>query len=626
MSKQETEWKKTVNRPFSPLKASPIIEYLAKDMPKERGFGLKKWLCVPEDGKHTMFFSEQEWKEYGREMMQKMSIEEFRKWADNCGDNADEVIESSEEIEQKNLEEYSSKKLKKLLLEANEKIKELTPYFWGILFVEKNLSKVLKERMKEEEVSEKYFDLLTAKIKPNENEEEERQLLKIAAEVDKKGFTDEIKGKIKKHKEEYEWYPVYDYTLDSWTFEDFKKRIDKSKENLEKELEEERDYEQTKQEKEKILEEVEASENLKKLAKLAGRYSFLHTYRTNAHRKFYHNLKSFIEALANELNWKADLIPYCTHNELLNLLEGGENPTEDEVERRRQNFLLMRKKDQIEIFSKKWQIMDVMRKELGREDIEVLSGSGVYQGKIRGSVRMVEGPEDEFFKGDVLVAKMTSPDLTRLIKKASAVVTDEGGMTCHAAVISKELGVPCVVGTGNATEKLDEGDWVQVDAEEGKVMKIKQELPNVYNQISTVAGFERTYVKFNQFISDSKEEILFLSEGEEPPVEETMKELKKVHNKGVKIKFIATKKDEENIDVLKKFNETWADEIRYNPQFKDYTFGVIDEKKCFQVIRNPRDPGDRFFIFFWNEDLSKSLKDYFGKVWKESKRINFDDM
>ena len=73
--------------------------------------------------------------------------------------------------------------------------------------------------------------------------------------------------------------------------------------------------------------------------------------------------------------------------------------------------------------------------------------------------------------GDVLVTSMTMPDMVPAMSRAAAIVTDEGGMTCHAAIISRELGTPCVVGTGNATEILSDGMMITVDGTTGTVYK-----------------------------------------------------------------------------------------------------------------------------------------------------------
>jgi pyruvate,water dikinase len=91
-----------------------------------------------------------------------------------------------------------------------------------------------------------------------------------------------------------------------------------------------------------------------------------------------------------------------------------------------------------------------------------------------GVVRVIHAPSElsTFRPGEVLVAAMTDPDWEPVLRQAAAVVTDHGGRTCHAAIVSRELGIPCVVGTGNATATLATGDQVTVSCAEGDEGKI----------------------------------------------------------------------------------------------------------------------------------------------------------
>lgn len=75
-------------------------------------------------------------------------------------------------------------------------------------------------------------------------------------------------------------------------------------------------------------------------------------------------------------------------------------------------------------------------------------------------------------EGDILVTPMTNPHMVPIMKKAAAFVTDEGGITCHAAILSREMKKPCIIGTKIATQVLKDGDRVEVDAEKGVVRKI----------------------------------------------------------------------------------------------------------------------------------------------------------
>jgi pyruvate,water dikinase len=89
----------------------------------------------------------------------------------------------------------------------------------------------------------------------------------------------------------------------------------------------------------------------------------------------------------------------------------------------------------------------------------------------QGPVQVIKSAQmiHTFRKGEVLVTDMTDPDWEPIMKIASAIVTNRGGRTCHAAIVSRELGIPCIVGTGNATTRLNQGEEVTVDCSEGSV-------------------------------------------------------------------------------------------------------------------------------------------------------------
>ena len=111
----------------------------------------------------------------------------------------------------------------------------------------------------------------------------------------------------------------------------------------------------------------------------------------------------------------------------------------------------------------------IERYTLGRRGEVVAEGRAIGQKIGSGVARVVRSLEDmeRVQPGDVLVADMTDPDWEPVMKRASAIVTNRGGRTCHAAIIARELGVPAVVGTGNALEKISDGQEVTVSCAEG---------------------------------------------------------------------------------------------------------------------------------------------------------------
>ena len=106
----------------------------------------------------------------------------------------------------------------------------------------------------------------------------------------------------------------------------------------------------------------------------------------------------------------------------------------------------------------------------------ILKGIAASAGVAEGLVKIVVGIKDnaKFQEGDVLVAKFTEPSMVPMMIKASAIVTDIGGITSHAAIVSREMGTPCVVATKDATNILKDGQRVRVDGAKGKVYTIEE--------------------------------------------------------------------------------------------------------------------------------------------------------
>lgn len=100
-----------------------------------------------------------------------------------------------------------------------------------------------------------------------------------------------------------------------------------------------------------------------------------------------------------------------------------------------------------------------------------LKGMSASPGRVKGKVRIIKNPREisKMRKGDILVTEMTNPLFVPAMEKASAIITDEGGITCHAAIVSRELGISCVVATQKATKILKDGMAIVVDGKRGEI-------------------------------------------------------------------------------------------------------------------------------------------------------------
>ena len=141
----------------------------------------------------------------------------------------------------------------------------------------------------------------------------------------------------------------------------------------------------------------------------------------------------------------------------------------------------------------------------------ITKGLGASPGMAAGTVKIINSTDelDKVQQGDILVTVMTTPDMVPAMKRANGIITDEGGVTCHAAIVSRELGIPCVVGTGDATSIIPENSQVTLDGNKGIVWEGKlveaEKIPESLEEPSVVvqAPLTVTEVKVNVSMAEA---------------------------------------------------------------------------------------------------------------------------
>lgn len=151
-------------------------------------------------------------------------------------------------------------------------------------------------------------------------------------------------------------------------------------------------------------------------------------------------------------------------------------PTAAELEKRYQNFVIdfpdYAKIEKLKDFADKHKDYNFAFDKV-EEDLSELKGQAVFKGKASGRAKILKRKDQiiDFQQGEILVSPMTTPDFVPAMKKAAAIITDEGGVVCHAAILARELKIPCVIATKVATKVFKDGDMLEVDAEKGIVKK-----------------------------------------------------------------------------------------------------------------------------------------------------------
>ena len=202
--------------------------------------------------------------------------------------------------------------------------------------------------------------------------------------------------------------------------------------------------------------------------------------------KFYPKVEAMLKKCAVQIGeagkFDGDLLRYLTNSEMSRYLNGSLSLSKivRELSTRREQYfyLYMEKENREEIVTDKKLIEKILAKFYDAPfGLKIIRGFSAYKGLARGRVynmQSINSGHDAPKDGFVLVASMTRPDDVSLVKKCVAVVTDEGGILSHAAVIARELKKPCIIGTKIATKVLIDGNMVEVDANAGIIRIVKE--------------------------------------------------------------------------------------------------------------------------------------------------------
>jgi phosphohistidine swiveling domain-containing protein len=225
------------------------------------------------------------------------------------------------------------------------------------------------------------------------------------------------------------------------------------------------------------------------LARIINSYNDVAYARNSAAEQFsffsFQLANNFLESVSKKLDISYSDVLLFTPNELSDIMFNGKRDIlKKSVYRVKNEWLLHKdaKTGDVIIVDDTKEIKDFFDKfvdshlNIGTTNDEFLYGQSANGGKAKGLVKVIVDQKDfhNFIKGDILVTSMTTPDFVVLMKQASAIITDIGGMLTHAAIVSRELGLPCIVGTKVGTKALKDGDMVEVDANNGIVRILKK--------------------------------------------------------------------------------------------------------------------------------------------------------
>ena len=345
---------------------------------------------------------------------------------------------------------------------------------WG---GEQLLERELKKSLKNESDFHLAMERLTASEDYSFYQKEELALLKFKAVKNKKQLTE----KLAEHQKNYFWILNSYYGTKVLPVSYFKKRLSSVSAN--------QAINKIRQIKELRLRSIGLKQAI--IKKLGLPKNILMIARRLAYSIWWQDLRKsyifqanyIIDLLLSKVAkiFKIDFndLHYYSLDELENLVLKNRRVSKAEIKKRQKNFFIyLNPKVFKETHFSGKVAAKLARPYLERKidgNIKEFKGLVVNRGKVRGKARILlsSSQAGKMKIGEILVAPMTSPEYITALRKAAAVITDEGGITCHAAIVSRELGIPAIVGTKIATKVLRDGDLVEVDANYGVVKILK---------------------------------------------------------------------------------------------------------------------------------------------------------
>ena len=316
-----------------------------------------------------------------------------------------------------------------------------------------------------------FEEIISSLIKRNELEQQREKIIFSACQPWKKTALPEIQEKLSKKEKIPELVEEYQF-LRGWSAIWYRPLEESWIDNLGKSIDEEENTYSIKE----IITLLHPNEKEKLFLEIAPYIVFFKDWRDDLRRKQVYLWSFLWDMIAEKLDIERNDLGYLTLEEIKTAISNG-NVDKELIKRRKNNLVIIaydQKKSTIIDQDTPNHYLKIIDQIENKNKDTVIKGLVAQKGKAKGVVRIVNSYHDikKFVSGEILVANTTHPNYLPAMRQAVAFVTNEGGLTCHAAIVAREMKKPCIVGTKIATKQLLNGDLVEVDAEQGIVRKI----------------------------------------------------------------------------------------------------------------------------------------------------------
>ncbi len=457
------KWKKLFSREYGVQYTEVSLHSLSNEVKGLAPFTFFEQIYVPEENNQACFVDENKWAAFLNKIQTEWVRKDVKKFQKLFFKIGKEYVDFAKKVAKLNLRNKDSKELIEIYSKYQRLCVRYTLFIWAAYFLNdfcaERARQLIQKKLKDQD-PHTYVDAIFSPLK-------KAAILELTRTVSAKDPL--TKKEIKLLFEKYKWIPCLDLHNQPWTFEEFKEHL---KDFKKKERKQEMTYKQA-------LENLAVNKEEKKILDNAKLFAYFKDLRDDFRRQgIFYIQNSLFKELANRLSTNIRDMAYLQENEIVKCLEKGIGCDKNLIEERKKGFVIFYDSNKKIICISGHEIKNALIKlELIKEESKAdLRGTPASKGIAKGKVAIVKGVKDlpNVQKGDILVAITTHPDYVPAMQKAVAIVTDEGGVTSHAAIVSRELGIPCIVGTKTATNILQNGDFIEANGNTGLARILKK--------------------------------------------------------------------------------------------------------------------------------------------------------
>ncbi|MFH1443114.1 MAG: PEP-utilizing enzyme [Candidatus Micrarchaeota archaeon] len=459
------------------------------NMEEACGRAYRKCLAVFRGLGCKFYFGKRDAEEFAAYLVAKLEKEKDfgEKINTNIRVHSERMVAHAKTVPEEGLEKVSNEQLISILEEHLRLHREL--YGWGMItnamdiyfpVLSTNLRRILKKHTADEREINEYFIALTAPEEISEAAKEEMEFLKVAAKI--KGSGDILLEKpdtlelVKAHWGKYR-HIKFLYNGTPSEIDDYCHHIKEYFSNGKNPEEEIRrmnnDLVENRKRKLALEGKLALSGEEKRLFDAYASFMLSKYVRRYAQIYSLFKMDFVLKEIAKRLGLNIIEVRNTLVPELGKMLLSGKVDRKKVAERARLNAVYVEKGIMMQFVGEDAEVLEGIAERKNKADLKITEfrGQVASLGYAKGRAKLIFTPEDmlKFGQGDILVAISTNPDVVPAMRKAAAIVTEQGGVTSHAAIVSRELGVPCVIGTKIATKVIKDGDIVEVDARNGIV-------------------------------------------------------------------------------------------------------------------------------------------------------------